>query len=1024
MADEKDPGPGTTGDVAKAAEPGTVSRLLLEIARASEEGLAASWREPLDPGDVIGRYQIRREIGRGGFGAVYEAFDPQLGRTVALKALKPGRSKHPVSEEWIQKEAEAVAKLDHPAIVTIHDVGTCPAGAYLVMELLRGETLGRRIEQGPLSVDEALRIAEQMAEGLAHAHSRGVLHRDLKPANVFVCDDGRVKLLDFGLAHLLGTEGSSGAGTPAYMAPEQAAGAVIDERADVWAAGMVLGEMLTGKRPVERTPTPVAETDRTELMWEAAKERVSPGTPPALARVPRPVAKAVGAALSEDPAARARDGGSWLTELRSARRRVERPKRIRRIAIFATAFVLVGLAVAGFATWRVWERQIPGGRPTVAVADFTNETGEQELDGISGLLITSLEQGTQLRVVTRGRMLDVLKQLGREKVDRIDEPLARDVGREVRATALLLASVRRLGDSYVVEMRALDPLHDEYLFTVSDRASRKEAVFDLVDRLGEATRRRLGAEGKEAPAMTRIAAITTANPKAWDLFFRAVQARDQVRREDALGLAREALKEDPDFALARFLALDVEWTVWGNNEDAWLDPDKEAETRRKLEEVEAVADHLPEKERLSLRAMRASLEKQWDLAGGIRDRVAAQFPLDKEAIFLAGDIRYHSDSQSDAIPYFKRALQLDPGYRIAADHLAWSLTSLGRAADESDWLRAQVPLARSKEEKTALLWAFLSAGMEDDARRIQSDLAAMTGWKWIRPPLALFLIHHGRAPEAERALRDALVAAMAEDAEAGRPPGPYLNLRYALGMSLDAQGRFGDEPLTRVEPPPKGFDRRYSELQRRQWTAAARQEHAGLSLATQELQEQARFRSKDGGNWLEGPKSAIVTAMAGRLDLAGPTARQVLDGGAIRDPTSPERAFMVAIVAASESGSGAAPPELLAVAQHPQVWWRFPGSVVLGHYLRARGDCAGAITAYERARAVPWAWLVGEKPALFPFVLHSLASCYEVVGDLAKARERNAEMLRLWVNADPDIPLLAEAKATRARIVAAGAPAR
>ncbi len=310
------------------AEPGTVSRLLQEIARASEEDLASSWREPLKAGDLVGRYEIRREIGRGGFGAVYEAFDPQLGRTVALKALKPGRSKHLVSEEWIQKEAEAVAKLDHPAIVTIHDVGMCPAGAYLVMELLRGETLARRIEKGPLPVDEALRIAEQMAEGLAHAHSRGVLHRDLKPANVFVCEDGRVKLLDFGLAHLLGTEGSSGAGTPAYMAPEQAAGAAVDERADVWAAGMVLGEMLTGKRPVERTPTPGAEAagDRTELMWKAP----APATvgAPNLGGVPRPVAKAVGAALAADPAARPKDGGSWLTELRSARLRVDRPRRI------------------------------------------------------------------------------------------------------------------------------------------------------------------------------------------------------------------------------------------------------------------------------------------------------------------------------------------------------------------------------------------------------------------------------------------------------------------------------------------------------------------------------------------------------------------------------------------------------------------------------------------------------------------------------------------------------------------------
>ena len=485
-------------DTGQAAEPGTVSRLLVEIARASEADPAASWREPLQPGDVVGRYQIRREIGRGGFGAVYEAFDPQLGRVVALKALKPGQSHHPVNEEWIRKEAEAVAKLDDPAIVTIFDVGTCPAGAYLVMELLRGETLARRIEKGPLPVDEALRIAEQMAEGLAHAHSRGVLHRDLKPANVFVCEDGRVKLLDFGLAHLLGTEGSSGAGTPAYMAPEQAAGAVVDERADVWAAGVVLGEMLTGKRPVERTPTPVvgAEADRTERMWEAPKTAASAAVgEPKLGGMPRPVAKVMGAALSEDPAARPRDGSSWLSELRSARLRVERPRRLRRITAFAVVFLVLGLVVAGLATWRVWERQIPGGRPTVAVADFVNETGEKELDSISGLLITSLEQGTQLRVLTRGRMVDVLKQLGKEQVDRIDEPLAREVGKETRANALLLASIRKLGDAYVVEMRALDPLHDEYIFTVGDRAAGKGAVFELVDRLGAATRKRLGLPG-------------------------------------------------------------------------------------------------------------------------------------------------------------------------------------------------------------------------------------------------------------------------------------------------------------------------------------------------------------------------------------------------------------------------------------------------------------------------------------------------------------------------------------------------
>ena len=285
------------------------------------------------------------------------------------------------------------------------------------------------------------------------------------------------------------------------MAPEQAAGAVVAERADVWAAGMVLGEMLTGKRPVERTPAPGSESSeaKTDLMWEAPEAAAATVGEPRLEGVPRPVAKVLGAALAEDPATRPQDGKAWLAELRAARLGVERPRRLRRITAFATAFILVGLAVAAAATWRLWERQVPGGRITVAVADFVNETGEKELDGLSGLLITSLEQSSALRVLTRSRMFDVLKQLGKGDAERIDETLAREVGKHSRVRALLLASVRKIGDEYVVEMRALDPLLDEYVFTVKDRAGNQREVMDLIDRLGTTTRAKLGARKDVKP---------------------------------------------------------------------------------------------------------------------------------------------------------------------------------------------------------------------------------------------------------------------------------------------------------------------------------------------------------------------------------------------------------------------------------------------------------------------------------------------------------------------------------------------
>ena len=234
-----------------ASGPGPLSRLLQELADASGGEELEAWREEFAPGDRVGRFEIRQEVGRGGFGAVYAAVDTELNRVVAMKTLRLSRKRKDLSSDWMKKEAEAVARLDHPCIVTLFDVGTCDSRPYLVMELLRGKTLAQRIADGPIAQAEALRIAEEMARGLAHAHQRGVLHRDLKPANVFLCEDGRVKLLDFGLAHLLGSPDAKGAGTPAYMAPEQARGEEIDARADVYAAAMVLREMWPELRGLE-----------------------------------------------------------------------------------------------------------------------------------------------------------------------------------------------------------------------------------------------------------------------------------------------------------------------------------------------------------------------------------------------------------------------------------------------------------------------------------------------------------------------------------------------------------------------------------------------------------------------------------------------------------------------------------------------------------------------------------------------------------------------------------------------------
>jgi len=201
------------------------------------------------PGRRVGRFVLVRELGRGGFGVVWEAFDVDLKRRVAFKALKASaRSRTPATDELLRREAEAVAQLQHPHIVTIFDRGLCDEGPYLILELLRGETLAERVARGPVPAREAVRVALAIARALVHAHAAGVLHRDLKPSNVFLTADGGVKVLDFGLAHVFGVGAPAQSGTPGYMAPEQLRGGREDERTDLFALGVLLEELLGPRR--------------------------------------------------------------------------------------------------------------------------------------------------------------------------------------------------------------------------------------------------------------------------------------------------------------------------------------------------------------------------------------------------------------------------------------------------------------------------------------------------------------------------------------------------------------------------------------------------------------------------------------------------------------------------------------------------------------------------------------------------------------------------------------------------------
>ena len=278
---------------------------------------------PLSPGTRIGHYDVTALLGEGGMGQVWQATDTQLGRQVALKILPDAFAADPDRLARFQREAQILASLNHPNIAAIHGIEESEGTRALVLELVEGPTLADRIAKGPIPLDEALPIAKQIAEALEAAHEAGVIHRDLKPANIKVKDDGTVKVLDFGLAKAFQPDASAPnmsmsptisltaaatqmgmvIGTAAYMAPEQAKGKTVDKRADIWAFGTVVYEMLTGTRPF--TGTDVSDTLAAVLRIEADLDALPQATPPRLRQVLK-------ACLQKEPKDRVRDVGDVL----------------------------------------------------------------------------------------------------------------------------------------------------------------------------------------------------------------------------------------------------------------------------------------------------------------------------------------------------------------------------------------------------------------------------------------------------------------------------------------------------------------------------------------------------------------------------------------------------------------------------------------------------------------------------------------------------------------------------------------
>jgi serine/threonine-protein kinase len=530
-------------------------------------------------GTSVGPYRILSHLGSGGMGEVWLAEDTRLQRRVALKMVRPAGPEDRASRERLMREARAAAALNHPHIATVHDVLEEQGEVVVVFEYVEGETLHVRIARERIAVDEAVDIASQIAKALAAAHAHGIVHRDLKPANVIIGVDGHVKVLDFGIARILAVgstdstgkppaETVSGAGfigTAGYAAPEQMVSSAVDERADLYALGVVLFEMIGGRRPF-------LGNDRVQL----ASIKLASDAPPLSSTgqiVPPPLEHLVASLLQRDRDRRPASAQEVLSELRTISGATATamlpPVRARRSWKTAAAAAAV-VALVGFGLWGTrYFSGVPSGNasapPVVAVLPLTNISGDPSRDfvaaGIAESLISSLAAVPSVTVLSRAAVNDA-------KLRTADTgALTKDLG----ATYLVEGSVQESSGTLRVSLHLVRS--DRSVAWGDIIEGKFEAIFELQSKLAMALTNALVVR-VSASELERINAQPTSSPQALSAYWqgKALLERADVKGniDAAVSAFEQAAKLDPKFALAhtglaeayRQKYLDVRDPIW------------------------------------------------------------------------------------------------------------------------------------------------------------------------------------------------------------------------------------------------------------------------------------------------------------------------------------------------------------------------------------------------------------------------------------------------------------------------------
>ncbi len=777
-------------------------------------------------GSTVGRYQITHELGGGGMGIVYRAHDTRLDRTVALKFLPPFLSHDSQARSRFFAEARAASALDHPNVCTIHEIGETDDGRiFIAMAAYKGETLKKKIAAGPIAIEKALDYAIQAARGLAKAHEHGIVHRDVKPANLMVTADGVVKVLDFGTAKTrdLGmTQTGTSVGTIAYMSPEQAEGEPVDARTDLWALGVVLYEMLTGKPPFkgERAVAVIYS-----ILCEEPTPPVGPDGPippslsaliaKCLAKTPddryasaqeliddlHAVAEQSGARLPRDFRRKARPGGrskrSWMWAIGTA------------IAIGSGAFVLRNT------TWG--ERSVPtlAARQYVAVLPF-RATDPQDEVLASGLARSLTSMVARLEAVT-----DSVWVVPSSAIDGLAEQTPNEVRRLYPVTGVLTGVVERVADATRVTLQleggdssAPRLIGSATLAGPPDTAFQTGIQGALVQVLRLAD---------NPVAQQAIRGEASAVPAAYPYYLQGVgylrRIYDEGSLENAITLFEQALTEDPGYAPALAGLCEATWesfrrtqqvavaeTALGYCDEAAVLADDEPVVLVTLAGIYLQTGESAKADQAITRALEVDpnnadayrwLGRIHDQRGEIEEALVAF----EAAISLRPDVWLYReepgisliylDRHEEAAAYFDWMIRLSPDNYRGYSNLGFSRLQLGDKAEAERLFRRSLELRPNVVAYRNLGYLYLREGDSDRAlTEFESALALNPDdWRALNWKGQTLLLRGDQA-EGERTIR-AAIAILSEVLEV--TPDQSDLLASMAGM----QAFLGDEAAAR-----------------------------------------------------------------------------------------------------------------------------------------------------------------------------------------------------------------------------------